>query len=29
VLNPGVLLDPRPGSVGADALGFGDAADRA
>jgi alkyldihydroxyacetonephosphate synthase len=22
VLNPGVLLDPRPGSVGADALGF-------
>jgi alkyldihydroxyacetonephosphate synthase len=29
VLNPGVLLDPRPGSVGADALGFGDAAGRA
>jgi alkyldihydroxyacetonephosphate synthase len=25
VLNPGVLLDPRPGSVGADALGFGGA----
>jgi alkyldihydroxyacetonephosphate synthase len=28
VLNPGVLLDPRPGSVGADALGFGDATAR-
>jgi alkyldihydroxyacetonephosphate synthase len=25
VLNPGVLLDPRPGSVGAQALGFGGA----